>query len=388
MIHKLNNKQMRDKRCPVDSVGTHLVGRGFERPSDTNILYYSCRPGDGSQASTMQTGIPLVRMPTLMDNRSSALIPLSDKTRQTTRAETASQTDPHRVTSAASQTLQHSGIPSEQGHVTHRADQITNTRGDGEVDARTAWVQTEPSMESKPEVPLPFFPSLQQQQASLLQQQVPYFTGNPPTPTTQYQNQRRDLPLLHIPVFDPASKLDLNKMKLLQVPKRSEDSPLLHLPESNPTPQPTVPDLSKIKFLQIQHKKEIWPNAAEPKGPGTAPVPANNWALLRMTGTRARPSVDLRKMKLYENPPTVREAWPLLETPRQAEVPRLIPLEKILAFEKGLRDKLAPFSEPVHYPYEKENIRPPGENKLKLVKTHAEPQEVVEQEDKRKTASR
>lgn len=338
----------------------------------------------------MQTGIPVVRIPTLVDSsQSSGLIPPSDQIRQTTRAETASQTDHHRVTSAASQTLQHSGIPSDQGHVTHQFDQMTNTRGDGEIDARTAWDQTEPSMEPKPDVSLPFFPLLQQQQVSTLQQQVPYPTSNPPPPTTQYQNQRRALPLLHFPVVDASSKLDLSKMKLLQVPKRSEDSPLLHLPESNPTPRPAVPDLSKIKFLQIQPKKEIWPNAAEPKGPGTAPVPANNWALLRMTGTPSRSNgVDLSKMKFYENPPTVREAWPLLETPRQTEVPRLIPLEKILAFEKGLRDRLVPFSEPAHYPHEKENIRPPGENKLKLMESRAEPQEIMEQENKRNSASR
>lgn len=333
----------------------------------------------------MQTGIPLARIPTLVDSQSSELIPPSEKTKQTTRAETASQTDPRRVTSAASQTLKHSGIPSDQDHVTHRSDQMTNTRGDGEVDERMAWVQTDLTMEPKPEVPLPFFPLLQQQQASTLQQQVPYATSNPPPPTTQYQNQRRVLPLLQIPVVDESSKLDLSKMKLLQVPKRSEETPLLHLPVSNPTPQPAVPDLSKIKFLQIPLKKEIWPNAAEPKGPGTAPVPA----LLRMTGTPARPNgVDLSKMKFYENPPTVREAWPLLETPRGAEAPRLIPLEKILAFEKGLRDKLAPFSEPPHYPHEKENIRPPGENKMKLVKPHSAPQEILEPEDKRNTASR
>ena len=140
-----------------------------------------------------------------------------------------------------------------------------------------------------------------------------------------------------------------------------------------------------MKLLQIQPKKEIWANAAKPKGPGTELVPA----LVRMTGTPARPhGVDLSKMKLYENAPTVREAWPLLETPRRAEAPRLIPLEKILAFERGLRDKLAPFSEPARYPYEKENIQPPGENKMNLVKVRAEPQEKLIQEDKRNTASR
>ncbi|XP_078354068.1 uncharacterized protein LOC144638717 isoform X1 [Oculina patagonica] len=345
------------------------------------------RPGDGGQASSLQTGIPLFRIPTLVDSsQSSEVIPPSDKTRQTTRAETASQTEHHRVTSAASQTLQHSGIPSEQEHVTDRSGQMTNTGGDGEIVARTAWVQTEPSIEPKQEVSLPFLPLLQQQQASTLQQQFP------PPPTTQYQNQARALPLLHFPVTDPSTKLDLSKMRLLQVPKRSEDSPLLHFPESKPTTsQPAVPDLSKIKFLQIQPKKEIWANTVEPKGPGTEPAPANNWALLRKTGSQARSNgVDLSKMRLYENPPTVREAWPLLETPRptQAEVPMLIPLEKILAFEKGLRDKLSPFGETAHYPHEKENIRPTVENKPKLVKSHSEPQKVLEQENKRNTTSR
>lgn len=263
---------------------------------------------------------------------------------------------------------------------------MTITGGDGEIVARTAWVQTEPSIEPKQEVSLPFFPLLQQQQASTMQQPVP------PPPTTQNQNQARALPLLHFPIVDASTKLDLSKMRLLQVPKRSEDSPLLHFPESKPTTsQPAVPDLSKIKFLQIQPKKEIWSNTAQPKGPGIEPAPANNWALLRMTASQARSNdVDLSKMKLYVNPPIVREAWPLLETPRprQAEAPRLIPLEKILAFEKGLRDKLSPFSEPAHYPHEKENIRPPVENKPKLVESHSEPQKVMEQENKRNTASR
>ncbi|KAJ7372530.1 hypothetical protein OS493_019039 [Desmophyllum pertusum] len=108
-----------------------------------------------------------------------------------------------------------------------------------------------------------------------------------------------------------------------------------------------------------------------------------------MTGSQARSNVvDLGKMKLYENPPTVREAWPLLETPKKTETPKLIPLEKILAFEKGLREKLAPFSEPARYPHEKENIRPPLGNTLKHVKPHYEPNKVTEQENKRNTASR
>ena len=315
-------------------------------------------------------------------SQSSEVIPQSDKTRQTTRAETASQTDHHRVTSAASQTLQHSGIPCEQGHVTDRCDQMTNTGDVGEIAARTAWAQTEPGVEPKQHVSLPFFPLLQQQQPSTLQQQVP------PLPTTQYQTQARPLPLLHFPIADASSKLDLSKMRLLQVPKRSEDSPLLHFPEPS-TPQPAAPDLSKIKFLQIQPKKEMWANTAEPKGPGIKPAPANNRPFLRMTGSQARSNdVALSKMRLNENPPRVREAWPLLETPRQAEVPRLIPLDKILAFEKGLRDKLTPFSEPAHYPHEKENIRPPVENKPKMMESHSEHGKVTEQENKRNTASR
>lgn len=303
--------------------------------------------------------------------------------RETTRAETASQTDHHRVTSAASQTLQHAGIPSGKGHVTDQSDQVTNTGGEGQIVASTAWVQTEPSIEPKQEGFRPLFPLLQQQQTYIPQQQATL------PPTTQYQNPARALPLLHFPIVDASSKLDLSKMRLLEVPKRSEDTPLLHLPESKPTSQPAVPDLSKMKFFQIQPKKELLADTTEPKGPGAKPVSANNWALLRMTGSQAHSNdVDWSKMKLYENPPVVREAWPLLETPRQAEIARLIPLEKILAFEKGLRDKLAPFSEPAHYPHEKENIRPHVDYKPKLVESRFEPQKVMEQENKRNTASR
>ena len=311
------------------------------------------------------------------------VIPTSDKARQIIRAETASQTDHHTVTSAASQTLQHAGIPSGKGHLTDESDQVTNNGGEGQIVASTAWVQTEPSIEPKEEVSRPFFPLLQQQQTYTPQQQVL------PPPTTHYQNPARPLPLLHFPIVDASSKLDLSKMRLLQVPKRSEDTPLLHLPESKPTSQPAAPDLSKIKFLQIQPKKELWVDTTEPKGPGAKPASANNWALLRKTGSQARSNgVDFSKMKLYENPPVVREAWPLLETPRQAEVPRLIPLEKILAFEKGLRDKHAPFSEAAQYPHEKENIRPHVDYKPKQVEPHFEPQKVMEQENKRNTASR
>ena len=273
--------------------------------------------------------------------------------------------------------------------MTHGSDQMTNTRGDGEIVARTACVQTDPSMVSRPEV-ASFFPLLQQQQASTLQQQVSYAISNPPPPPiTQDQRQMRVLPLLHFPLVDSSSKLDLNKMRLLQVPKRSEDSPLLHFPESQPTSQTMVPDLSKIKFAEIQPQKDIWTKTTEPKGPGIEPMSINNLALLRMTGSQARSNVvDLGKMKLYENPPTVREAWPLLETPKKTETPKLIPLEKILAFEKGLREKLAPFGEPARYPHEKENIRPPLGNTLKHVKPHYEPNKVTEQENKRNTASR
>ena len=351
---------------------------------------YFCRPGTGGDGSTLQTGIPLLRIPTMLSNsQSSEPNPPAptNNMRQTTRAETASQTDYQRMTSSASQTPQHSGMPPERGHVTHESVQITDTRGDGEIVARTASVQTEPSMEPKPVAPLPLFPLLQQQQASTAPQQVFYPTSNPQPPATQYQNQNRALPLLHIPVADASSKLDLSKMRLLQIPKRSADSPLLHFPESKPsTPRSVLPDLSKIKFLEIQPKKELWTNTAEPKGPGIA---SNNWALLRMPGSEARSNgVDFSKMKLYENPPTVREAWPLLETPRKTETLKLIPLEKILAFEKGLREKLAPFSERARYPHEKENIRPPVENKLKQIESQYEPQKVTEQENKRNTVSR
>lgn len=152
-------------------------------------------------------------------------------------------------------------------------------------------------------------------------------------------------------------------MRLLEIPKRSSETPLLHLPETKPpVSQSVVPDLSKIKFLEIQPKGEILENNTEQKGLGTTGAPSKKWPLLRMTERQSHPTaIDLNKMRLYENPPSVREAWPLLETPRQAETPQLIPLEKILAFEKRMRDKLKPLTEPpTHplYPHEKENIQP------------------------------
>ena len=261
-------------------------------------------------------------------------------------------------------------------------DQSIDNRVDVQIVAKTASVQTESGVEPKPEGPLPLFPLLQQQQASILQNQLYYPTSNPQPPTSQYQDQNRaSLPLLRFPFSDASCKLDLSKMRLLEIPKRGTDHSLLQLPESKPsTTESGIPDLSKIKLLEFQPRRELWKSTAEPKEHGTAP---NNWALLRMPKNQASSNgVDLRKLKLLENPPTLREAWPLLEAPRKAETPKLIPLEKILAFEKDLREKLAPFSKRTRHWQEKENIQPNEENKLR------QPQKIVEQENRRNTVSR
>ena len=134
----------------------------------------------------------------------------------------------------------------------------------------------------------------------------------------------------------------------------------------------------------------MWPNTAESKGTSSAQAPSKNWPLLRMTGSQGRSNgVDFSKMRLYEHPPVVREAWPLLETPTKVVTPKLIPLEKILAFEKGIRDKLTPFGEaPSRYPHEKENIRPLVQNKPVQMQSRLEHDMIAEPENKRNTASR
>ena len=180
-------------------------------------------------------------------------------------------------------------------------------------------------------------------------------------------------------------------MRLLEIPKRSSETPLLHLPETKPTAsQSVVPDLSKIKFLEIQPKRELLENNTELEG--LACAPSKKWPLLRMTERQSHPtSIDLNKMRLYENPPSVREAWPLLETPTQAETPQLIPLEKILAFEKRMRDKLKPLTEsPTHplYPHEKENIQPPMGDIPAMVQSTASVTEETVAQNKRNAPSR
>ena len=350
------------------------------------LLQIFCRPGVGSDAGgTVQAGIPVLRIPTMLGNVQSSELNIptpSGNNGQTTRAETASQTDHKGMTSSGSQMPVHSGISAGQGHMHRESDQSIDNRVDVQIVAKTASVQTESGVEPKPEDPLPLFPLLQQQQASILQNQLYYPTGNPQPPTSQYQDQSRaSLPLLRFPFSDASCKLDLSKMRLLEIPKRGTDHSLLQLPESKPsTTESGIPDLSKIKLLEFQPKKELWKSTAEPKGHGTAP---NNWALLRMPKNQASSNgVDLRKLKLLENPPTLREAWPLLEAPRKAETPKLIPLEKILAFEKDLREKLAPFSKRTRHWQEKENIQPNEENRLR------QPQKIVEQENRRNTVSR
>ena len=389
----------------------------------------SYRPGDSREPTTLQTSIPLLRIPTVVDSSQSSEVTSHRET--TAKTETASQTDRQTLASSASQTqghvnhqpdqqgltsygsqtLQPSGIPSEQDHLTRNRDdqRLTSLASQtplysgipseqGRVLRQTAHTvssQTNPSTEPKPTMAL--FPLLlPQQQAPILQMQLPNATSNSQPTATQHQNHpltstSRNLPLLRFPTADPGSQLDLSKMRLLEIPKRSGDSPFLHFPESKASSsQPTVPDLSKIKFLEIQPKKEIWPNTAESKGHGSAHAPPKNWPLLRMTASQGRSNrVDFRKMRLCEHPPVVREAWPLLETPTKAVTPKLIPLDKILAFEKGIRDKLTPFGEaPSRYPHEKENIRPPVENKPVQMQPRLEPNNVTEPEDNRNTASR
>ena len=374
----------------------------------------------------MQTGIPLLRIPTVVErSQSSEVASQSYGTRQrSTKTEVASQTEQQRVTSSFSQTSQYSRIPSERGHVTRYSDQqgltlsvpqtshypgiasvqgqvtvnsqqglisqaqeysgIPTEQGETNQTTHAVCVQTDSSSEPKPAVP--FYPLLlQPQPPSRLQPPVTNATSNPQPPPS------RGLPLLHLPTADPASKLDLSKMRLLEIPKRSGDTPLLHFPEARAaTSQPAGPDLSKIKFLEIQPKKNVWDNTAEPNGPGIAGAPSQNWPLLRLMGSQSHSAgIDLSKIRLYENPPSVREAWPLLEIPKKTETPQLIPLEKILAFEKGIQGKLKPFTElPARYPHEKENIRPPVENKQTLFELRPKPATVSESKNKRNTASR
>ena len=396
------------------------------------------RPGDNREPASLQSSIPLLRIPTVVDGSQSSEV--TSHREKTAKTETASQTDRQMLASSASQTQQYSGIPS-QGHVNHRPgqqgltayasqtlqpagipserDQLTRNPDEQRLTSLASQtplhsgippeqgrafhqtshpvsIQTNPGTGTNRAMTL--FPLLlPQQQTSEQQMQLPNATSNSQPTATQHQNQpltnaSRMLPLLRFPTADPASQLDLSKMRLLEIPKRSGDSPLLHFPKSKASSsQPTVPDLSKIKFLEIQPKKEIWPNTAESKGPGSAQAPSKNWPLLRMTGSQGRANgVDFSKMRLYEHPPpVVREAWPLLETPTKAVTPKLIPLEKILAFEKGIRDKLTPFGEaPSRYPHEKENIRPLVENKPVKMQSRLEPDRVTEPENKRNTASR
>lgn len=277
---------------------------------------------------------------------------------------------PQSLTSSASQTQVHSGIPPDQGRVVSESVQATHGM----------YTQTHVNTEPKPAWPV--FPLFLSQQPPQTSQQ------NQPPSSTQ-----RNLPLLHLPFTDPASKLDLSKMRLLEIPKRSSETPLLHLPETKPTAsQSVLPDLSKIKFLEIQPKRELLENSTEQKGLGTTGAPSKKWPLLRMTERQSHPTaIDLNKMRFYENPPSVREAWPLLETPRQAETPQLIPLEKILAFEKRMRDKLKPLTEsPTHplYPHEKENIQPPMGNIPATVQSTASATEQPVAQNKRNAPSR
>lgn len=415
-------------------------------------FYFFFRPDDDRDQTTLQSGIPLLRIPTVLDSSKSSELTSqnhSRRQRNNTKTETGSQTEqqimkssfsqtrqfsgppdhvtnppgnqiltttvsqtqqhpgshlirdhdpqslfptssqthvhsgiltredhlirpsgPQSLTSSASQTQVHSGIPPDQGLVVSQSVQATHAM----------YTQTDVNTEPKPAWPV--FPLFLSQQPPQTSQQ------NQPPSSTQ-----RNLPLLHLPFTDPASKLDLSKMRLLEIPKRSSETPLLHFPETKPTAsQSVVPDLSKIKFLEIQPKRKLLENDTEQKGLSTTGAPSKKWPLLRMTERQSHPTaIDLNKMRLYENPPSVREAWPLLETPRQAETPQLIPLEKILAFEKRMRDKLKPFTEPpthLLYPHEKENIQPPMGNIPATVQSTASATEQPVAQNKRNAPSR
>lgn len=270
-----------------------------------------------------------------------------------------------RKTSQAAEALKFSGVPSGQNHVTT-------------AQTHSVYSQTDASDETKPTKT--FFPFLMHQQ----QPAEPLFNdvNKSQQQTIDHQNQKlrnpaRSLPLLHIPVADPAANLDLNKMKLLEIPKRySAGSTLLHFPKAETSSsQPSVPDLSKIKFLEIQPKTALRPHETKAEASRRAPILSKNWPLLHMAGSQDRSNgVDLSKVKLNASPPVVREAWPFLETSKREVTPKLIPLEKILAFEKGIRDRLSPFAEPVSlYSQEKENVRPPAENESRERKPHLDP---------------
>lgn len=298
------------------------------------------------------------------------------------------------LTSSVSQTLMYSGNVPEQNHVinpqvqqrkaSHAFEALKNFGApSGQSHVTTApthsvYSQTVASEETKPTKTFLPFLIHQQQSAEHLFNDV----NKSQQQTVDHQNQQltnaaRSLPLLHIPVADPATNLDLNKMKLLEIPKRSSaGSTLLHFPKAETSSsQPSIPDLSKIKFLEIQSKAAIRPHDTQTEGSGRASVSSKNWPLLRMGGSHDRSNgVDLRQVKLNAYPPVVREAWPLLETPKREVSPKLIPLEKILAFEKGIRDKLSPFAEPVSlYPQEKENIQPAAENGSRERKPPSDP---------------
>lgn len=414
-----------------------------------SLYIFFSRPGDDGDQTILQSGIPLLRIPTVLDSsQSSELTPQSQSRRQTnnTKTETGSQTEEQIMTSSFSQTVQFSGHDSQSlfptasqtqmhsGLLTHK-DHLTRPSGPQSLMSSASQTQVHSGLlTGKEHFPRPLGPhsmpssasqtqvhsgippdqdrvvgqSVQATHALYTQTEVstepkpvwpvfPLFLSQQP-PHTSQQNRPPSgaqpiLPLLHLPFTDPASKLDLSKMRLLEIPKRSSETRLLHFPETKPTAsQSVVPDLTKIKFLEIQPKKELLENNTEQKGLGATGAPSKKWPLLRMTERQSHPTaIDLNKMRLYENPPSVREAWPLLETPRQTETPQLIPLEKILAFEKRMRDRLKPLAEPpTHplYPHEKENIQPPMGNKPAVVQSTASAAEQPVTQNKRNAPSR
>ena len=298
----------------------------------------------------------------------------------------------HGLTSPVSQTMPHSGNTFNQGHVSHDQDQqqlmshaseavavkhygITSHQSHAShPPTHSVYSQTDPNEEIKPRKT--FFPFLlhgQQPTDKLID--AANDSQKPPTlerNNEQFTNATRPLPLLHIPLADPAAKLDLSKMRLLEIPKRSGDSTLLKFPKSKTTiSQPTVPDLSKIKFLEIRPKTETRPRDTETDVSGRSPISSKDWPLLRMAASRDRlDGVDFGKEKLNVRLPLVREAWPLLESPKKEA-------------------NLPPFTEAISlYPLEKENIRPTEENESIQRKPCSDHDSIAEPQNKRNAPSR
>ena len=364
-----------------------------------SFIYLSDRPSGGNNASSSQSDIPLFRIPTALSETQGAERPRRGEitnpvTGPSTRAETASQTEHQGLTISAASQKQYLQAESMSG--------LVNDQANSENITRTVSSQTDGVVELVPDIP--------RATLSMSSQQLPESPrplAHAPTAISK-QPSSMDLdprlfpgpdlpPLLHLPRNNPSTNLDLSKLRLVGVPKKRDGLPLLRMPETGHASQSGMPDLSKIKFLDIPPRTPLdLPQKPSPRPdePRTAP----QWPLLRMTGNHAQTNgIDLSRMRLYEKPPTVRAAWPLLEAPKKAEPPTLIPLETILEFEKGLREQLMP-SSTTKAAHGKENIRPSVEYKQRFSRSHettlqerdnvGTPQPYVKVKDNRNAPSR